>query len=78
MILVWVSSSFTFYLLNFLVKYMPGDIYINSVISGLSAFALLIEGTLQDKLGMKGGMVVSFIVTVISTVVLCFFSQGTS
>lgn len=46
MILVWFSSSFTFYLLNFLVKYMPGDIYFNSVISGLSALAMLIEGNL--------------------------------
>ena len=46
MILVWFSSSFTFYLLNFLVKYMPGDIYFNSVVSGLSAFAMLFEGTL--------------------------------
>lgn len=41
MILVWCSSSFTFYLLNFLIKYMPGDIYFNSVVSGLSAGAML-------------------------------------
>jgi hypothetical protein len=46
MILVWISASFTFYLLNFFVKYMPGDIYFNSVISGLSCFAMLIEGKL--------------------------------
>lgn len=77
MIVVWFSSSFTFYLLNFLVKYMPGDIYFNSVVSGLSCFAMLFEGKLQDKLGTKGGMVVSFILTVISTVLLCFFVHGT-
>ena len=73
MILVWFSSSFTFYLLNFLVKYMPGDIYFNSVISGLSALAMLIEGNLQDWLGIKGGVVLSFVVTVVSTVWLVFF-----
>lgn len=24
MVMVWVASSFTFYLLNFMIKYMPG------------------------------------------------------
>ena len=46
MIMVWVSASFSFYLLNFLVKYMPGDIYFNSIISGLSCAAMLIEGSM--------------------------------
>jgi len=73
MIMVWVSSSFTFYLLNFLVKYMPGDIYFNSVVSGLSCCAMLLEGTMQNWLGVRGGMLVSFVATVISTVWLCFF-----
>ena len=44
MITCWVAASFSFFLLNFLIKYMPGDIYVNCVISGLSAFSLLIEG----------------------------------
>ena len=78
MILVWFSSSFTFYLLNFLVKYMPGDIYFNSVISGLSAFAMLFEGKLQDWMGMRGAMMASFAVTVVSTIWLCFFEKGTT
>ena len=77
MIFVWVSASFSFYLLNFLVKYMPGDIYFNSIISGLSCAAMLIEGQMQDKLGTKGGMVVSFILTCVSTVLLCLFVHGT-
>lgn len=78
MIFVWFSSSFTFYLLNFLVKYMPGDIYFNSIISGLSAVVMLFEGQLQDRLGTKGGMIASFFITVVSTVLLCFFDAGTS
>ena len=55
MIMAWVAGSFSFYLLNFLIKYMPGDIYYNSMVSGLSAIALLIEGKLQQKLDLKGG-----------------------
>jgi hypothetical protein len=55
MIVSWVAASFSFYLLNFFIKYMPGDIYINSIISGCSAFALLIEGKLQKKIDLRGG-----------------------
>lgn len=44
MILVWTSASFTFYLFNFLIKYMPGDLYYNSVVSGLAAAAMLTQG----------------------------------
>ena len=42
--LVWIASGFIFFLLGFLVKYMPGDIYFNSITSGLSSFAMLLEG----------------------------------
>lgn len=78
MILVWFSSSFTFYLLNFLVKYMPGDIYFNSVVSGLSCIVMLFEGKLENTVGVKGSMIVAFIATVISTVWLSLFDKGTS
>lgn len=43
MIISWTAASFCFILVNFFVKYMPGDIYVNQVISGCSAFVLLIE-----------------------------------
>ena len=75
MIIVWVSSSFTFYLLNFLIKYMPGDIYFNSIISGLSAASLLFQSTLQAKLGIKGGMMAFFSATALASVALCFFDR---
>lgn len=78
MIVVWVSSSFTFYLLNFLIKYMPGDIYFNSVVSGLSAASLLLQGTLQAKLGVRGGMMASFTATALASIILCFFDKSTS
>lgn len=74
MILCWVSGSFSFYLLNFLIKYMPGDIYFNSMVSGLSAIALLIEGKLQVYLDLKGGQIVSFIMSLIAAISLSLFA----
>jgi hypothetical protein len=47
MLACWGSASLTFYLLNFFIKYMPGDIYINSIVSGAACFGVLIEGPLQ-------------------------------
>ena len=77
MIIVWVSSSFTFYLFNFLIKYMPGDIYFNSVVSGLSASAMLLQGFMTPIFGTKGSMIVSFILTTVACVILCFFDRNT-
>ena len=42
--IVWIAASFIFFLIGFLVKYMPGDIYFNSLMQGLSAFAMLLQG----------------------------------
>jgi len=32
MVLSWSASSFCFYILSFYLKYIPGDIYINTII----------------------------------------------
>jgi len=76
--MVWTCGSFIFFLLGFLVKYMPGDIYYNSLIAGLSSFAMLLEGKIQKTLGSsQAGMMASFIITLGSIVALSFFDRHT-
>ena len=76
--LVWISGSFIFFLLGFLVKYMPGDIYFNSVTSGLSAFAMLGEGKIEKLFGsVKQGMIASFVLCLVSVIFLSFFDPAT-
>ena len=77
MILCWTASSFSFYLINFLIKYMPGDIYFNSVVSGMAAVALLIEGKLQQKLDLRGGLAFSYFQAFVASILLCFFDKQT-
>lgn len=77
MILSWISASFTFYLFNFMIKYMPGDIYFNSIVSGLSAGAMLTQGWISPKLGPKGSMMFSFGLTTLASIMLCFFDSNT-
>lgn len=78
MMIVWTAASFIFFLFGFLVKYMPGDIYFNSVISGLSAIAMLTEGKIEHWFGVKGGITWSYLVGVIAIIGLCFFDKGTT
>lgn len=75
--IVWIAGSFIFFLLGFLVKYMPGDVYFNSVISGMSAFAMLSQGFLEKKLGVKQGMIASFVLCLVSCILLSIFSTDT-
>ena len=42
MIIVWVCTSLTFYMFNFFIKYMPGDIYFNSIVSSFSVGVLIL------------------------------------
>ena len=36
MCMVWLTSSFNYYLVSSLLKYFPGSIYVNSAIAALS------------------------------------------
>ena len=78
MLINWVAASFIFYLLNFFIKYMPGDIYINSVIGGLSCFASPLQGGVLKLFGNKNGQAVSFSIGAFSAVLLSFFDRNTS
>lgn len=77
MILNWCAASFFFYLLNFFIKYMPGDIFINSIISGLCCFVMLLQGPMQQKLSSKLGQVISFLIGLSASILICFFGKET-
>ena len=77
MIVAWIAASYTFNLLNFFVKYMPGDIYFNNILAGLSCFALLIQGKVEDILKPKGGIIVSFFIALVTVGGLMLFDADT-
>ena len=77
MLIAWGSASFIFYLLNFFIKYMPGDIYINSVISGLYCLTTPLEGPMEKKLGARYGQALSFSIGILAAAVMCMFDQNT-
>ena len=55
MAFLWTATSFNFYMINFQLKYINGDIFNNAFASALSEVpAYLIQGLTYQKLGLKG------------------------
>lgn len=71
MIVCWSSTTFTYFLVIFYVKYLPGDIYTNQVVSGFSVFAYLAAPFMarkyDNKMIMLIGNVISFVFLIIMT-----------
>ena len=53
-IVLWVSCGFGYYLINFEIKYMPGNLYVNVLMSTTAeVLAKAAAYTQQSKLGIK-------------------------
>ena len=71
MTIVWVAASFCYYLISFQLKYIQGDIWINSIVSSTSElFAFGLSGIIVGKLGLKWTIVISFIVANVGMICL--------
>lgn len=44
LIFIWVASSFNFYLINFQMKYIKGDFFINNITSSLTEVPAYVLG----------------------------------
>ena len=68
LLFLWVASAFDYYLINFQLKYIEGDIYLNTIVSSVSEVtAYIVSGALYDKIGPKISFVVSFIIGIIGS-----------
>jgi hypothetical protein len=76
MILVWVSASFCFFLINYQLKYLKGDIFVNSMVSSSSEMvAYGLSGALMKLLGIKKNLAISYILAILGMV--CFITIPT-
>lgn len=65
MIVCWVSTSFTYFLVIFLVKYLPGSLYMNQLVSGFSVLGYLIVPPLARKYDNRIIMVMGYVITLV-------------
>lgn len=75
MILCWGSVSFSFFVLSFFMKYMPGNIYLNSIVSGFSCIAFLFSGPMSKRFDIKWILCMSFALAFMSSITLAFLTQ---
>ena len=76
MIVCWVSTSFTSYLVIFLVKYLPGNLYMNQVVSGFSVLGYLIVPPLAMKFDNRRIMVFGYVITLVFLVLMALVEGG--
>jgi Na+/melibiose symporter-like transporter len=54
MVCNWISISFSYYLLEFYMKYLPGDIFTNTYMFSIATFAgIVFSWALLTKMGLK-------------------------
>ena len=61
----WVSTTFTYYIVIFLVKYLPGSLYINQLVSGFACIGYLVTPPLAKKLDNRKIMLLGYVVTLV-------------
>merc|ERR1712151_1199910 len=74
----WSASSFNYYVITFLLKYIPGNIYVNTVVSTTSeVVANMMSGYLMKTMGIKSSMVVAFVcATTGGVLMICFYDYA--
>ena len=74
---LWIVSTFDYYLINFQLKYIDGDIYQNTIVSSVSEVtAYLVSGALYDKIGPKVSFIGSFAIGIVGSLFYILFSEA--
>ncbi|CDW77336.1 organic cation [Stylonychia lemnae] len=73
MVVCWASTTFTYFLVIFYVKYLPGDIYYNQIVSSFSVFAYLVAPFMARKYDNKMIMLIGYIISFIFLVIMIIF-----
>ncbi len=60
----WIVASFSYYLAYFFLKYLEGEVFINSIVAALSEMtSYMLTGVLFDKLGIKRSYLTYFLLS---------------
>ncbi|CDW83769.1 solute carrier family member 5 [Stylonychia lemnae] len=78
MVTIWIGSSFNYYLINFQLKYIKGDFFVNTITASLTEVpAYILSGILYQKLGIRIVLVSCFIISLVGGIFLLIFSNYT-
>ena len=73
---MWIACSFCYFLINFYVKYLPGNIYQNSMSSGAAeAIAYITSGFLMNFYGVKRTFTWLLLLSLIGGICIVFLGE---
>jgi hypothetical protein len=65
MIVCWMSTSFTYFLVIFLVKYLPGNLFMNQLVSAFSCIGYLVVPTMAGVMNNRLTMILGYKITLV-------------
>jgi len=76
MVVVWIASSFNFYLISFQLKYIKGDVFVNTFVSAGSELpAIIIGGLMYQKVGLRFTLCLFFCIALSGSICLLILSD---
>ena len=74
MTIFWTASSLNYYLITFYLKYVPGNIYVNTTLSSLAEISAYIgSGVVKSFFGARLSFMISFILAGVGGLLLVIF-----
>ena len=68
----WTASTFVFFLLDFFVKYLPGNIYVNQLIASISMFGYLMGEPIAKWTNNKISLTLSYLISLVAVMIMTF------
>lgn len=79
MLTVWIAVSVSYYITNFILKYLKGDIFLNSSVSAVSeVLSLFMAAYFYLKFGLTAALTVSFGLGFVGGLLIMFFESWAS
>jgi hypothetical protein len=77
MIYMWITVSGSYYLVNFQLKYLPGSIYTNTVVSAVAEiFGIFCSGVIYTKKGPITSFSTLFVSSVAGGIFVLLFGEA--
>ena len=74
MAVFWTASSFNYYIITFYLKYIPGNIFVNTSLSCIAEIiSYLCSGVVMNIFGVKISFIISYILAAVGGILLVIF-----
>ena len=72
--MVWLTSTFNFYLVSYLLKYFPGSVYTNSAISSISEIiSLFMSARVYTYFGTRNCLIFFYSISTLGGVLILVY-----